>query len=164
MSSWCSQRGGRAQTALHIAKWLPQPSALTNKQKVTGMGSLDIFQECFPLKQASLRANEPLANMKPIFDWILLNNLCRENAQGHAMGAAWGWEAYKSPDVVNSCRIQLICSLRFCVQLKLDGNQVICQQNVNHCLATFVGTQIATLFLCLPPKRCTGLFNLCGAK
>lgn len=105
-SSRPSQIGGRTHTALCTAKWLPQPSALTNKQKVTGMGSPDIFQECFPLRQASLRANKPLANMKH-FNWILLNNLSKENVQGLAMGAAWGWEPYKSPDVVNSCRIQL---------------------------------------------------------
>lgn len=116
----------------------------TNKQKVAGMGSPDIFQECFLLRQTSLRANKPLANMKPVFDWILLNNLSRENVQGPAMGVAWGWELYKSPDVVNSCRIQLTWSLQFCFQLKLDQNQVICQQNANHCLATFAGTQIAT--------------------
>lgn len=139
-SSRHSQRGGRAHTALCTAEWHPQPWALTNKKKFSGVDSPDIFQDCFSLRQASLRANKPLANMKQIFSWILLNNLSRENVKGLAMGVAWGWEPLRSPDVVNSCRIQLTWSLQFCFQLKLDQNQVICQQNVNHCLATFVGT------------------------
>lgn len=66
--------------ALCTAKYLPQPSALTNKQKVAGMGSPDIFQECFPLRQASLRASKPLANTKAVLTgscWIICLRIMR---------------------------------------------------------------------------------------
>lgn len=66
------------------------------------------------------------------FCWVnCLGTTCRE----------WvaGGRPYECPDLVNSCRIQFSHSLQFCFQLKLDQNQVICQQTVNHCLATFAG-------------------------
>lgn len=156
------KRGQSTHCSVH-SKMAPQPSALTNKQSCRDGLSRHLPGMFFSQTGLSQGQQTP-ANMNPVFHWILLNNLSKENVQSLAMGAAWGRDLYKSPDVVNSCRIQLSWSLQFCFQLELDQNQAVCQQNVNHCLATYVGTQIATLFPCLPPKCCTGLFNLCRAK
>lgn len=86
------------------------------------------------------QANKPLANMKPVFYGILLNNPPGDNRlREPSSGNGWQGVALPSADLVNSCRIQFTHSFGFYFQLKLDWNQVICQQTINHCLATSVG-------------------------
>lgn len=130
LSSRCSQTGAGGQTALCNTKWPLQ-------QATPGTGALQTSSSnVFLPDRPVLGPTNPWQMRSQIsngYSWVIC--LGTPRCESLVLGA--GGQPYKSPNLVNSCRIQFTHSLRFCFQLKLDWNQVICQRTVNHCLATF---------------------------